>query len=78
MNAIERLKSAMVRVKSFLDGLADRDISLKEVATETEIEMAKESIIEQEAWIKGYDKGYEKGRDGEVKRVREIINRYLT
>ena len=102
MNAIERLKGAMVRVKALvdfyrqqptvtidmmdsitevtmedlkilLDGLADRDISLKETksnATEAEIEMAKESIKEQEAWIKGYNKGYEAERDGEAKRVR--------
>ncbi len=104
MNAMERLKSAMVRVKALvdfyhptvtidmtdsitevtiedlktlLDGLADRDISLKRSessATETEIKMAKDSIKERELWVKGYDKGYEAGRDGEAKRIREVLN----
>ncbi len=64
-------------LKTLLDGLADRDISLREPksnATETEIKMAKESIKEQELWVRGYDKGYEAGRDGEAKRIREVLN----
>ena len=65
-------------LKTLLDGLADRDISIKyPEPTEIEIEMAKQSILEQESWIKGYDKGYEAGRNGERKRTREIFERNL-
>ena len=133
MNAIERLKGSMVRVKALvdfyqhspfvmlhgidaagrdvldtttnvtvedlerlLDGLADRDISLKrpKLKTPREIErdakLAKIIVDEREIeedtkitrmkrdlWTRGYDKGYEAGRNGELKRIEGLINRYL-
>ena len=102
MDAAERLKGAMVRVKALvgfyqehlttiifgtvdlpteviiedlkvlLEGLADRDISIKrpEFVSQREIErdirLAKEIVDERESWTKGYNKGYQAGRDGEI------------
>ena len=109
MNAMERLKNAMVQVRSIidfhqqfptgmtypftditiknleilLDGLADRDISLKspkfvsQKEMERDIGLAKILVGERETWVDGYDKGYKAGRDGEAMRVREIVNRLL-
>ena len=125
MDALERLKGSMVRVKALidfyqhspfvilhgidaagrdvlhtttnvtvedlerlLDGLADRDISLKEpkpkkiyICTPKEIErdakLAKVIVDKRETWVKGYNKGYEVGRNGELKRIKGLINRYL-
>ena len=59
-------------LKILLDGLADRDISLKrpEFRTPKEIEgdakLAKQLVESQEAWLKGYDKRYQAGRDGDT------------
>ncbi len=70
-------------LKVLLDGLADRDISLKrpELKTQKEIErdikVAKAIVDEREVWTRGYDKGYKAGRDGELKRIEVLINRYL-
>ena len=133
MNAIERLKGSMVRVKALidfyqhspfvmlhgidaagrdvldtttnvtvedlerlLDGLADRDISLKRpkfktpreierdaklakiIVDEREIEEdTKITRMKRDLWTRGYDKGYEAGRNRELKRIEGLINRYL-
>jgi hypothetical protein len=117
MDAFERLKASMVRVRDLidfyqhspfvilhgidaagrdvldtatnvtvedlerlLDGLADRDISLKrpEFKTPREIErdakLTKVIVDEHETWLKGY----KAGRDGEMVRVRGLIKRYIT
>lgn len=68
----------MEDLETLLDGLADRDISIKHSEpTEIEIEMAKQSILDQESWLKGYDRGYKAGRDGELKKIENLINKYL-
>jgi len=73
----------MEDLRTLLDGLSDRDISLKrpEFKTQKEMErgvkLAKTILDEREVWIKGYNKGYKEGRDGELKRIEEIINKYL-
>ena len=114
MNAMERLKDSMVRVRSLVDfyqeypdatldmmdsmtavtirdletllnGLADRDISLKRPELKTQREMERDVklariIVDQKdraTWIKGYDQGYKAGRDGEATRVRELVDKYL-
>ena len=79
-------------LKTLLDALADRDISLigpklktgKEI--EEDIKEAKviveevrhrvESGEEREAWLTGYDKGYKAGRDGEAERIKELVNKF--
>jgi len=75
----------MEDLKTLLDGLADRDISLKrpEFVPQREIERdAKLAriIVDQKdraTWVKGYDQGYKAGRDGEGTRVKELIEKYL-
>ena len=68
---------------TLLEALADRDISIKgmEFKTQKEIEgdvsLAKETIGQQNSWVRGYDKGYKAGRDGELRRVEVLINKYL-
>ena len=52
-------------------------IHAEEGTTEIETEMARQSIGDQESWVRGYDKGYKAGRDGELKRIEELINKYL-
>ena len=63
----------MEDLKTLLDALADRDISLKrpEFVPQREIErdakLAKVIISNQEDWwSRGYDRGYKAGRDGEI------------
>ena len=103
MNAIERLKGAMVRVSTLvyiyeehvnttlnkihfasteatigdlgilLDGLADRDISLKRPELKTQDDL---SIDDRKIWVRGYDKGYKAGRDGEAERIKELVNKF--
>ncbi len=70
----------MEDLKTLLDALADRDISLKrpELKTQKEIErdikIAKAIVNEREVWTRGYDKGYKAGRDGELKKIKERLN----
>ncbi len=71
-------------LKVLLEGLRDRDISLKrpkfvpQKEIERDITLAKEivglkqSIIEQKSWLAGYDKGYTAGRDGEMKAKKSL------
>ena len=65
-------KVTMEDLQTLLDALADRDISIKgmEFKTQKEIErdvsIAKETIGQQNSWVRGYDKGYKAGRDGEI------------
>jgi polyphosphate kinase 2 (PPK2 family) len=62
-------------LERLLDGLADRDISLKHSKpTEIEIEMAKQSDSDRGIWVRGYDEGYKAGRDGELKKIKERLN----
>ena len=113
MDAMERLKDSMVRVKALidynqedptttifgtvassnevtmedlkilLDGLKDRDISTKrpdfvsQKEIERDITIAKETIGQQNYWVRGYNKGYKAGRDGELRRIEVLINKYL-
>ena len=61
-------------LKTLLDGLADRDISLigpklktgKEI--ERDIKLAAKVIVsdQEDWWSRGYDRGYRAGRDGEI------------
>ena len=70
-----------------LAGLADRDISISEMPelvplreTIRDIKVAKEKLDKEEefdVWIKGYDKGYESGRNGELKRIEFLLNNYI-
>ena len=104
MDAIERLKDAMTRVKALVDfyqespticidmldsftdvtvedlkilleGLADRDISIKRPEFRTQPGVVTDTV--HGAWLRGYNTGYKEGRDGEMKRVKEVIERYL-
>lgn len=59
-------------LKILLNGLVDRDISLKRPKLiplkeiERDTKLAKQLVDEQEAWTRGYDSGYKAGRDGEI------------
>ena len=75
----------MEDLKTLLDALADRDISLKrpefvpQREIERDIKLAR-IIVDQKdraTWIKGYDQGYKAGRNGEATRVRELVDKYL-
>ena len=117
MDAIERLKSAMLRVEALVDYYKEHpntsifsqfktpgdsittitiedlkilltyvtdcgDLRRPEFVPQKEIErdikLAKEivelkqSIVEQESWLAGYDKGYTAGRDGEMKAKKSL------
>ncbi len=70
-------------LKTLLEGLMDRDISLigpklkagKEI--EEDIKVAKVLAHQRKTlWVEGYDKGYKAGRDGEAERVRELVNKF--
>ncbi len=72
-------------LKTLLEGLTERDISLagpklktgKEI--EEDIKVAKVLAHQRKTpWVEGYNKGYKAGRDGEVKRIRELIERCIT
>ena len=71
-------------LETLLNGLADRDISLRKPELKTQREMgrdaklAKAIVDEREIWAREYEKGYKAGRDGEVKRIRELIERCIT
>ena len=72
-------------LKILLDGLADRDISISKMPELVGLgKLHRETIEAREVlekerweWIKGYDKGYTAGRDGELKRIETLINNYL-
>ncbi|KKL23694.1 hypothetical protein LCGC14_2422790 [marine sediment metagenome] len=80
----------MEDLETLLDGLADRDISLKRPKCKTPREIEKDAklvkqlqtliplFVEREIWAREYEKGYKAGRDGEVKRIRELIERCIT
>ncbi len=76
LDTVELITPVTIKdLKILLEGLADRDISIKHLKpTEVEIEMAKQSILDQESWLKGYDRGYKAGRDGELKKIKERLN----
>ena len=75
-------------LETLLDGLADRDISLKRPKFKTPREIERDAklakiivdltIDEREVWVRGYDKGYEAGRDGELKKIKERLNFLLS
>ena len=48
-------------LKILLDGLEDRDISLKRPKLIPLKELAKVLVDEREIWERGYDRGYDKG-----------------
>jgi len=57
-------------------------VPLKDIERETkeakaEIEKGREDLERQKEWIKGYDQGYTAGRNGELKRIETLINRYM-
>ena len=54
-------------LERLLDGLADRDRFIPQYEIERDIRLAKVIVDEQEVWwSKGYDKGYQAGRDREI------------
>ncbi len=57
----------------------ERDAKLaKIIVDEREIEEdTKITRMKRDLWTRGYDKGYEAGRNGELKRIEGLINRYL-
>lgn len=65
-------ESTIEDLKILLDGLADRDISIKGMNFKTlkeierDVKLAKIIVDEGETWTRGYDKGYQAGRDGEI------------
>ncbi len=93
LDTMELITPVTIRdLKTLLEGLMDRDISLagpklktgKEI--EEDIKEAKviveevrhrvESGEEREAWLTGYNKGYKAGRDGEAERIKELVNKF--
>jgi len=70
-------------LKTLLEGLMDRDISLagpklktgKEI--EEDIKVAKVLAHQRKTpWVEGYNKGYKAGRDGEAERIKELVNKF--
>lgn len=90
---MERLKDSMVRVKALVDFYQESpNIYVDMLDTLTKVTIGdlrtlldgledREAIqlveSQEEWWSKGYDKGYEAGRDGEAKRVKKIIEKYV-
>ena len=68
------IKSPVIPLKEI-----ERDAKLaKVIVDKREIEEdTKITRMKRDLWTRGYDKGYEAGRNGELKRIEELINRYL-
>ncbi len=84
LDTMELITPVTIRdLKTLLDALADRDISLigpklktgKEI--EEDIKVAKVLAHQRKTpWVEGYDKGYKAGRDGEAERIKELVNKF--